>query len=318
MRKKISIIAGLALALVIAVASTLYFTLPYRVNKSLQSSLTYSKEDCLITSSKNQIKILQLTDLHVNGKLDMPVVFSVIKKLIYKTTPDLIVITGDVFSSGCRESDVTLFIDFIQKFNLPWAAVLGNHDDETPYSLVRLSSMLERASFSLFKKGDLPNLYGNYFYNVKFADGGMFEFIFMDSRSAGFTKESVNFYQIAVESSYSSKTNDRANNFLFFHIPLPETVQAVEANGGSKDIREEVCIQSTSVGFFDKVVEVGKTKALIYGHDHTNNAKINYMGIDFNYGLKTGPSAANKKNLVGGTLYNLNSDGTYTVEDVFA
>lgn len=313
------IIVGIS-TLLVFVIGTLYFTIPYCVFKESESIAVCDKDVGVIRVEGNSLKILQITDLHVNGALDMPLTFDVIKALVNRSEPDLIIVTGDIFSNGCSEDDVDTFVDFMGRLGLPWASILGNHDDETPYSLEELSAILASAKNSLFKRGDLTDLYGNYFYNVKFADGEEYKFIFMDSRSRGFTDESVEFYTNAVQSS-SADGGTVAESFLFFHIPLPETVEAIDEymNGradGTGDIRETICNQKTDVGFFEKVVELGSTKAMIYGHDHYNDAKTNYLGVDFNYGTKTGTSAGNMIGLVGGTVYTLNSNGEYSVQDI--
>ena len=315
--KRIIAIVSSITAVLVAVILTLCFTLPYVVRNDYDTSISYEKQTNEITVDGNSLKILQLTDLHVNGSIDMPLTFALIKKTVRKTTPDLIVITGDIFSSGCKEKDVDRFIDFMGDIGLPWAAVLGNHDDETPYSLGELSQILSDAQGSLFITGTVENMYGNYYYDVKFLDGKIFQLLFMDSRSNGFTQQSVDFYKSTVENSKSRNGGVAINNILFYHIPVAEMQQAVD-NGvkGIGDIREPLCVQGTNVGFFDSVVDLGVTKAMIFGHDHVNNLKVNYKGVDFCYGLKSSTSSYNRARLVGGTLYTLNSNGNYVYQDI--
>ncbi len=320
MKKKRVIVLSFVALLVLSALAVSYFTLPFRVFSEWRGEAVCDKENGVIKANGNSLKILQITDLHVNGALDMPITFSVIKRLLHKSEADMIVMTGDIFSNGCSEEDVKIFVDFMERVGLPWAAVLGNHDDETPYSMDELSSILEGAENSLFQKGDLTDLYGNYFYDVAFADGGRYKLIFMDSRSRGFTEESVEFYEDAVNASRAAD-GSVIESFLFFHIPLTETLAAIDdyengrANGTGR-IRETICDQDTDVNFFGTVLALGSTKALIYGHDHFNDAKTTYYGVDFNYGTKTGVSAGNQLGLVGGTLYTLQSDGDYSVKDI--
>ena len=307
----------------VALVLCAYFLMPFWVYKPAQASaIAVNKQENMLTVSKNDMKILQLTDLHINNALDMPLTFSIIKGLIYKSDPDMIVITGDVFSSGCTTKNVKQFISFMDKFKLPWAVVLGNHDDETPYSLAQLSSCLETAEYSLFKTGGLVDLYGNYFYNIKFANDNTFQFIFMDSRSDGFTQESVNYYQSVVQSSASVNNGAIINNWLFYHIPLAELNDAVEqykldSGIGAGELRESVKTQQNNVGFFDKVIELGATKAMMFGHDHLNNTRIKYQGIDFCYGVKTGTSAYEEHDMLGGVVYTLSSTGQYSAQNIF-
>ena len=105
---KITLIPVSAIIVLCLLSFALYNILPYKVGETTPTNITYSKENSTITVSANQIKILQITDLHLNGALDMPFTFAVIKKLINKTKPDLNVGTGDIFSSGCKEKDVAM------------------------------------------------------------------------------------------------------------------------------------------------------------------------------------------------------------------
>ncbi len=296
-----------------------YFYLPFiLLNEPPESRIEVDKEQGILNVTENSVKILHLTDLHINGKIEMPMVFSIIKSAVMKSEPDLIVITGDVFSSHCIEKDVATLCDFFAHIGIPWAAVLGNHDDETPYSLEELSSVLENGENSLFKRGDLSDRYGNYYYYLHFPDGKVQQLIFMDTRSAGFTEESVTFYENAVLDSAQFDGENKTQNLLFYHIPLQEMQDAVNAYNkdssiGSGKIGEPLCLQDTSVGFFEKVLELNRTQAMIFGHDHYNNTIINYLGIDFCYGTKTGIAGGHNFKL-GGNLITMNSDGEYTIE----
>ncbi len=315
-KKKISIIITSIICVFIIVVSV-YFTMPYCVYKTLDTSVTYDKQSNKINVNKNTIKVLQLTDLHVNGALDMPLTFSLVKKTVYKTNPDLIVLTGDLYSNGSSKKDVKKLIKFMEELSLPWATVFGNHDNETPYSISELSEMIGNANKSMFITGNLEGLYGNYFYDVEFLDGKLFQFIFMDSRSDGFTDKSVEFYLETVEGTKLKNNGQIINNFLFFHIPLSEIIDANnDGENLSGKLREKPSVQINDVDFFETAVKLGATKALIFGHDHVNDLKVNYMGVDLCYGLKSSTSSYNEINLVGGTVFTLNSNGSYTYQDV--
>ncbi len=311
----ISITAFLLLGLVIFS----YFYLPFTVFKEVRESrIEVDKESCTVSVSSNEVKILHLTDLHTNGKIEMPLMFSIMKSTIMKSEPDLIVITGDVFSSGCKEKDIETLCEFLDEIDIPWAVVLGNHDDETPYSLEDLSKILENADGSLFKRGNLSDRYGNYYYYLQFADGKTQQLIFMDTRSRGFTEESVVFYENAVSDATRFDGVNTVKNLLFYHIPLQEMQDAVNAyekdsSIGSGKIGEPLCLQDNEVGFFEKVLDYGRTQAMIFGHDHFNNTIINYMGMDFCYGTKTGIAGGHNFKL-GGNLITMSSDGEYTIE----
>ncbi len=322
-KKKLTI-SSVAAILVCVLLPCCYLLLPFWVYKPVGSdAIRVNRTENSLVADKNQVKILQLTDLHVNGALDMPITFSIMKQTVYKTEPDLIVLTGDLFSSGCSEKNVRQLITFMDKFGLPWAAVLGNHDDETPYPMQELGAILEKGERSLFETGNVPDMYGNYSYDLCFQDGSLFQLIFMDSRGKGFTQDSVIFYENTVNASKARTPSGKPlDNFLFYHIPLAEQNTAIQAwqsgaASGFGTLREPSCVQETDAAFFEKVLELNATKAMIYGHDHVNNAVIHYQGIDFCYGTKTGTSSYNDTDMMGGTLYTLHSSGIYTIEHVY-
>ena len=86
---------------------------------------------------------------------------------------------------------------------------------------------------------------------------------------------------------------------MFIHIPLrevkiaydefvnngrqnTENVQFIEGNDGEVD--EVVYCSRTDENLFEKILELGSTSALFFGHDHYNNFVLNYKGIILSYG----------------------------------
>ena len=39
------------------------------------------------------------------------------------------------------------------------------------------------------------------------------------------------------------------------------------------------------LNYFDKIVELGSTQGMFFGHDHLNNFSLTYKGVTFTYGL---------------------------------
>ena len=284
-------------------------------------TMTYNKDLNQIDVNSNSIKILQLTDLHLYAGLHMTFTFEIIEKLVSSEKPDLIVITGDIVVSGSNKKDVDKLFKFMEQLQIPWAPVFGNHDDEGEYSLDELSIKYESAKYSLFKKGNVIDRHGNYYYNLVFDDENMFQLIFMDSAEYGFSEDSKRFYEETILKSKEINNGVALNNFLFCHIPLKEMTTAVELYKTEKligvgEVREKVCIQEEDVEFFNLMKKYNTTKAMIFGHDHINNAKIMYEGIELCYGMKSSTASYNDEDFVGGTVYIINSDGTYGYRDI--
>ena len=239
-----------------------------------------------------------------------------------KANPDLIVFTGDNLSDNSKVQNLESFIKFMDKFKLPWAVVMGNHDYNSLATMQQQCAMYEQSKYCLFKKGNLQNSNGNYYYNIQFKNQLKFSLIFMDSQVTGFDESQVQWYRQTVCKITEQNNNTVLPSFVFFHIPTLQTVEAVQLyqnnqTTGTGQIREQVCAQEKETGFFDQVVNLNSTKALFYGHDHVNNAVIDYNGIKLCYGLKTGPNSYRDSDLNGGSLITIKSSGNFEIKNVF-
>ena len=88
-------------------------------------------------------------------------------------------------------------------------------------------------------------------------------------------------------------------SLAFFHIPLVEMDDAWNEfrENGYKDTDDfryvegiigeqgrQVCCGYGEDDLFEKMLELGSTKAMFNGHDHVNNTTFEYKGIQFSYG----------------------------------
>ena len=87
-------------------------------------------------------------------------------------------------------------------------------------------------------------------------------------------------------------------SLLFVHIPLMETRRAYDEYLAAGGDTENVKYISGKIGeeapyvycsmeeeqMFETMLELGSTKAMFFGHDHLNNAVMDYKGIIFSYG----------------------------------
>ena len=94
----ISIIIS-CIAIFIGLLVMSYFVFPFLLRVVPQkSNLMVNKQQNLINCNSTQ-----LTDIHLDGEFETPFTYSKIKRLIYKSNPDLIVFTGDLFGDGCSK-----------------------------------------------------------------------------------------------------------------------------------------------------------------------------------------------------------------------
>ena len=58
------------------------------------------------------------------------------------------------------------------------------------------------------------------------------------------------------------------------------------------------------------MLELGHTKTVLCGHDHTNSFSTVYRGVRFAYSLKTGPGCNWDPRATGGTVIEIGADGS--------
>ena len=92
----------------------------------------------MITLNKSSDKdfiILNLTDTQLmaedwtNDSINKNVLYYTIDKLVERVNPDLITISGDIADRG-QIPVYEKFAELMDSYNIPWAPIWGNHDNE--------------------------------------------------------------------------------------------------------------------------------------------------------------------------------------------
>lgn len=243
--------------------------------------------------------------------------------MVVAEKPDLVVVTGDISfaipTTGTINNKYAheYFIRLMENLGVYWTVTFGNHETE-PYNYHKRQDIadmyadegLERCLFQQSPEGVSGK--GNHVVNVKNSAGEVTQsLIMMDSHSyirEGFVtglidslmwnydnikQNQIDWYQGIIE-EYQPKSS-----MLFFHIPLAEVKVAYDeyvANGrvpegdvesftGNDGEKEDV-VYPSKLGddLFEKIIELGNTKAMFFGHDHFNNFVLKYKGVTFSYG----------------------------------
>ena len=124
-----------------------------------------------------QFSDTQFTDNNMESKC-----FKYVRETIEATDPDLIMITGDLVY-GRFDRQGTLFknfIAFMEGFQIPWAPVFGNHDNECWLGVDWQCEQLEAAEYCLFEQGNVTGN-GNYTVGIMQGDDLLRVFYMMDS-----------------------------------------------------------------------------------------------------------------------------------------
>lgn len=321
-KKKLVLIFILAIWLLAFLSSLIYVKVSTNNSPKLISRLVVKEEENTLISKDDDIKILQLADTQIFNYLDTALAINTIKKVVVESNPDLIVLTGDNVASLSTKGPLKLLIKFMDSFQIPWAVVYGNHEYLSFTSIETQSELYQSSEYCIFKKGNIEESDGNYYYNIVKDNKIIYSLIFMNSEKKGFRKEHVEWYEKTINEITDKNNGVIVPSLTFFHIPPQELNDAYNAyindNSLGEGIKKEIInTQETNSDFYNKAKELGSAKAFIYGHDHLNSLSINYDGILFSYGVKTGKTSHFDFKLQGGVLYSINANKELSVERIF-
>jgi 3',5'-cyclic AMP phosphodiesterase CpdA len=251
-----------------------------------------------------KFKIVQFTDVHyLPGNVESETPLRTINAVLDAEKPDLVVFTGDIVTGPPVESGWKIITKLVIDRRIPYAIVLGNHDDESDWSRKQIATYLEPLPYSLFisKAADITG-YGNYVLPVKSSSGDKAAALLycFDSNTYN-TVDTIGVYdwihpdQISWYQSESARFKEQNNgkplpSLSFFHIPLPEYFKAY-TNEQYQPIGlriEEECSPKHNTGLFDTMNQCGDVMAIFTGHDHDNDYIAYLDGIALGYGRFTG------------------------------
>ncbi|KAL6492977.1 putative inactive purple acid phosphatase 29 [Orobanche gracilis] len=234
-----------------------------------------------------------------------------IRRLIRAEKPHFIVFTGDnIFGFDATDAAASMNAAFAPAVssNIPWAAVLGNHDQESTLSregvmkhIVGMKNTLSRVNPS---EARVIDGYGNYNLEVhgvrgsRLANKSLLNLYFLDSGDYS-TVPSIPGYDwikpsqqlwfqhtsFKLRRNYTNKPEPQkgqAPGLVYFHIPLPEYASFGSSNytGGKQ---EGISSAPVNSGFFTAMVAAGDVKAVFTGHDHLNDFCGELTGINLCY-----------------------------------
>ncbi len=272
----------------------------------------------------DEFRILQLTDLHYHLPHKTKETDNIVTTLVEENDPDMIVITGDSVFNPSNVMYTKHVAELMDSFEIPWAIVYGNHDDEGKADKYWMGEVYENSQYGLYHNGPF-NIggVGNYAVNLTKDGQPYYSVIMMDSNRVtqingvneygSFTPSQVLWYEWLqrglIQAGYE-------HSLMFFHIPFEEYSLAYEeweAGGFDESVgfgvkEEDVCCAPYNPGMFTKIKELGATTHTFAGHDHVNAYSVDYQGVRLTYGLKSSRQFYYSEELVGGTLITLKGD----------
>ncbi len=256
-----------------------------------------------------------------------------IRSLVAQTKPDAIFITGDITYGSFDDDGSSLkwFCQLMDSFEIPWAPVFGNHDNESKMGVAWQCQQFENSPYCLFKRGTVTGN-GNYTVGVAYGEELQTALFMLDSNGCfdtdneGVVKNAGIYPDQLAMVRDCAKRMQKAQNKVFpalaaFHIPTQEFAKAEEAKGYTSEENplytigvtvpqvgddfgmryERLTTIPTDETFMQTLKESGG-KGAFAGHFHRINTCIEYQGIRFVFGLKTGQYDSHVVGALGGTL----------------
>ena len=314
--------------------------------------------DFLITQNNDVLKILQLTDMQIidssqkrfpdrldaestkkwNPKNIKEILFDDIDRLVAETKPELIIVTGDITYGEFDDTGKSLlaFIEKMESYNVPWAPVWGNHDNECILGVDWQCKQFETAKNCLFKKGSTDGC-SNYIIGIQNEKGELLRLVYMmDTNGCGNAselslKQGVNpkvGFTVAqarwMRETYQEISRLHKKNvptFVCFHIEIIDFLRILEEKGyyaAENFTPVNISLNGEDFGSIHEAMWAGETPiemlptlqtihtdGTFFGHSHINDASIVGNGIRWTFGLKTGTYDYHQKEKLGGTLITL-------------
>ena len=269
-----------------------------------------------------------------------------IRSLVAQCKPDLILLTGDIVYGSFDDSGRALeyMCALMDSFEIPWAPVFGNHDNETAAGVDWQCEMFDKSRYCLFRRGTVSGN-GNYTVGIAVGDELVRVVHMLDSNGCGGSNDpgiikSKGLYPDQLELvRNNTELIRKAQNkdvpaFAAFHIPVDCFQKAEEAKGyrkhqddqyvigvnvAAKDDDFGFCLEPyypipAEPGFMD-YLKAQNVDGVFVGHVHNGCMSITYQGIRWTMGLKTGQYDYHIPYQLGGTLITLNGDA-FTVNHI--
>ena len=283
-------------------------------------------------------RIVQFTDAHDGPDVD-PKTVSAMDRILDSAKPDFVVVTGDcVQTDRCKtQDDLKRAIDNIARpmeaRGLPWAITLGNHDLDNLAGIgVSLDMMLglymkyphnlnKRSPGGVFGVGN-----ANVLISGSTSGKPVFGIWLIDSNGhAGMGANErkiegwdwVHFTQVRwywdASVALEKRCGRKIPSLMFFHIPLREHKELMDAGKFTGEKNEECCCSLVNSGLFAAALDRGDVKGMFVGHDHVNTLVGDWHGIKLGYSGSIGYDAyglnsqddAEKNRLRGARVFTL-------------
>lgn len=239
-------------------------------------------------NSQSRFKIVQFTDIHLQyDSYRSDSVLVMMKTVLVREKPDLVMLTGDVVGSDNRKKAWLKVAQVMIDAKTPWAAMFGNHDAE--YELTKQQTMdaIAGLPYNLTVSGpkEIAGA-GNYVLPIQFSRSGETAalcYVLDVSQTNRPPENHSGVYEWIDDSQIQWYKNQsaaftRQNNgtplpaLAFFHIPFPE-YNKIAGKSTTFGFQSEVYPSSlhSRSNLYSAMQECKDVMGAFAGHQHNNN-----------------------------------------------
>ncbi|MBE6732277.1 MAG: hypothetical protein E7564_11375 [Ruminococcaceae bacterium] len=317
------------------------------MNELLKDAL-YTKKP-LKFGENGKFKILMISDIHGGKGYAADLTVRDIDAIVETEKPDLVIMGGDIAGPGYihveTEEDLRNLLDGVaspmEKRNIPWAHVYGNHDDNFGLENAVQQKIYETYPNCVSKAGpkDIDGV-GNYFlpiydnkgekilfgvwgldshrgterYGEYFGTAEKYQYFHAGANTSG-SYDGAHFDQVMWYYN-TSKEIEKYNgakvpSLMYMHIPTPEhalvTTHKNRTNFSGYHL-EDVACNIVNFGLFGACLQRNDVKAIFCGHEHENNFCGTYCGIKLGYDGHMSYHACHNDEVRGGRVFEIDAN----------
>ncbi len=242
------------------------------------------------TDEPRPLRILQLTDTHFgnpdsDSNLKDQRSFKEIKRLVERQRPDFIIHTGDFINNDKGPRISFEAVEVFDDLGVPWTHVLGNHDIGAR-SVPEFRKLMKHAATGEFRGDDGDQ----YAYRLDLhrpgqaaADYTVFCF------DSGYVEpgRKVNRQQLdwfASQMRRDAEHDLKSPLMAMIHIPVLEFEKLRAAEKYKGNYGERVCYDNDTGDTFAAFKQSTRARAVFSGHDHENDYRGVWDGVELVYG----------------------------------
>jgi len=255
--------------------------------------------------SDGKFKILQLTDTHViAGDPRSERAIQNINAVLDAEKPDFVIHTGDIIYGTPADASVRMVFQPLMNRGIPFAVVLGNHDEEFDLSRAEIYEVVRSFAGNVNTPADTSlNGFSNDILTLSGAAGPDRVFYLFDTGNrtplvSGLKSwdyvhsDQIEWYRRASAFFTAGNGGVPIPSLAFFHIPFDEYLTALHEGRwkglSMKGNLGETPSRKFNSGLYVAMREMGDVQATVAGHDHNNDFALLWQGFFFLYGRFSG------------------------------